>query len=301
MHGLNVFSVTVLLVATMSDIALAQNGKGFDAFGVKKLAYETGPGNWSAPHEDIFVLDSLNSKPRHLASGISAVWSPDGQKIAYCVHEGWGTKHITLGQMHLINADGSGDKQLTNLAGGACPNAWSPDGQKISSTQGVLVLGSDRESVSVQSGIRGLWSPDGKKLAFWKYRDNRQGTGSIWVANADGSDARKVIDDNSEVVRICWSSDGDSLLFSSHRGNSKRMEIFRIRLDGSHLETIATDKELSFHVPLISPDGKYLIVGARGGDNDVDSIIAIDLATQKRTSLAHGNLPHILWAAQTPN
>jgi Tol biopolymer transport system component len=238
-----VSEIIVLIVTGLGNVAFAQNGNGFDAFGINKIAYETGPGSWAAPHEDIFVLDSVQSKPRHLVSGIAAVWSPDGQKIAYCVHEGWGTKHVTLGQMHLINADGSGDKQLTNLTGGACPNAWSPDGQKISSSHGVLVLGSDGESVTnVLPGIGGQWSPDGKKLVFSKYRESLQSTGSIWVANADGSDARKIIDDNSEVIRICWSPDGESLLFSSHRGNPKRMEIFRIRVDGSQLETIAIDK-----------------------------------------------------------
>jgi len=299
MDRAKVLSIIVLVVTVCGNAALAQNGTGFEAFGIKKLAYQTGPGSWFAPHEDIFVLDSLKSKPRHLVTGTSAIWSPDGQRIAYCAHEGWGTKHITLGQMQLINADGSGHKQITNSPGGVCPFDWSSDGHKISSSQGVLVLGSDGESVtSVLSGIHGQWSPDGKRLAFSKYRASIQSTGSIWVTNADGLDPKKVIDDNSEIVRICWSPDGESLLFSSHRDNPQRMEIFRVRLDGSHLETVATDKKLSFIVPLISPDGKYLVVGAQGGGPDEGTIIAIDLATQKRTVLAHGNSPHIVWAKE---
>jgi len=297
MDTARVFSIIALVVTICGDAAFAQNGTGFETFGIKKLAYETGPGSWFAPHEDIFVLDSLKSKPRHLVSGVGAVWSPDGQKVAYCVHEGWGTKHITLGQIQLINADGTAHKQLTNFSGATCPFDWSPDGQKISSSQGVLVLGSNGESVtSVLSGIRGQWSPDGKKLALWKRRESLQSTGSNWVTNADGSDPRKVIDDNSEIIRMCWSPDGESLLFSSHRGNSQKMEIFRVRLDGSHLETVATDKKLSFIIPLISPDGRYLVVGAHSGGPDDGTIIAIDLATQKRTVLAHGDLPHIAWA-----
>jgi len=298
MNAPRVSPLLVLIVAGLGIAALAQNGTGFESFGIKRIAYETGPGSWFTPHEDIFVLDSLKSKPRHLVTGTNAVWSPDGEKIAYCMHEGWGTKHITLGPMFLVNADGSGKKQLTNLPGGTCPLDWSPDGQKITSSQGLLLLGGDGTSItSVLSGGSGLWSPDGTKLAFGKYRESRQSTNSIWVSNADGSEPRKVIDDNSEAEGICWSPDGESLLFSSGRGNSKRTEIFRIRLDGSQLETIATDKKLSFYAPQISPDGKYLVVGASNGQRDEATIVAIDLAAQKRTVLAHGiGYPHIVWA-----
>ncbi|MBO0910612.1 MAG: hypothetical protein J2P13_02370 [Acidobacteria bacterium] len=74
------------------------------------------------------------------------------------------------------------------------------------------------------------------------------------------------------------------------------MEIFRIELDGSHLETVATDKKS--YVPPISPDGRYLVVGVRSGTPDEDTHIAIDLATQNRKVLAHGDLPHIAWTKE---
>jgi hypothetical protein len=108
MNAPRAFLVVALVLTVLGNVAFAQNGNGFDAFGIKKLAYENGPGSWFAPHEDIFVLDSLKSKPRHLVTGTDPVWSPDGEKIAYCAHEGWGTKHITFGQMHLVNVDGFG-------------------------------------------------------------------------------------------------------------------------------------------------------------------------------------------------
>jgi Tol biopolymer transport system component len=202
--------------------------------------------------------------------------------------------------MQVINADGSGHKQLTNLQGGACPVDWSRDGQKIAfggPTRGVLVLGQGGESVtSVLPGIVGLWSPDGNKLAFWKYRESRQSSGSIWVANADGTDSRKVIDDNSEVEELSWSPDGKSILFSSEREHKGKSEIFRIRADGSELETFAADKKLSFFYPRLSPDGKYLVVDAYPGNGSGEStILLLDLTNHSRTVLAHGKHPHIVW------
>jgi len=292
-------SSVVFLIGSAVTSLSAQNGKALAAFGIERLAYETGPGSIFAPHEDIFVLDSSDSKPRRLATGIAAVWSPDGRKIAFCAHEGWGTPHITLGQMQLINADGSGHKQITNLPGGACPIEWSSDGKRISFSGepgGVLLLGEDGESVtSILRKAGGLWSPDGTKLAFWRYRESRDGTGSIWVANADGSDARKVIDDNSEVQELSWSPDGETLLFSSEREHKNRSEIFRVKLDGSNLETVASDRRLAFFNPVISPDGKYLVVDAFEHGSNEGQIILIELTSRHRTVLAHGIHPHIIW------
>jgi dipeptidyl aminopeptidase/acylaminoacyl peptidase len=284
-------------IGALPQTSFAQSDDSFGAFGIKRLAYVTGPGSFFSPHEDLWIVDTPKSKPRRLAEGIVAVWSPDGQKIAYCAHEGWGTKHIVFGQVQLINADGSGHAQLTNIPGGACPVDWSADGKKIASTAGALILDSKGLGVAnVLPGVRGLWSPDGSKLAFSKYRESAESSGSIWVANGDGTNPKKVIDDNSEMIRLCWSPDGESILFSSRRENKKQSEILRVKLDGTALQKVATDKKLSLVGPSISPDGRYLVVAAYGNAPEA-SILLIDLSNQNRTVLAHGIQaePSILW------
>ena len=277
------------LVSLFAKTSFAQSDGGFSAFGIKKFAFVTGPGSFFSPHEDIWILDSVKSKPRRLAEGIAAVWSPDGKRLAYCAHEGWGTKHIVLGQLQLINADGSGHVQLTNIPGSACPVDWSADGKRISSTAGVIILDSKGLGIAdVLQGVQGLWSPDGSKLAFSKYRESAKSSGSIWVADSDGKNQRKVIDDNSEMVSLCWSADGGSILFSSVRENKKRSEIFRVNVDGTGLEKVATDKNLSRVNPSVSPNGKYLVLTAYGSADDNASVILMDLSSHSNTVLAHG-------------
>jgi Tol biopolymer transport system component len=295
-----VSSFILIFMGVLLGNAACQTDAGFGSFGIKEFAFEVGPGSIFSPHEDIFVLDSPKSKPRRLTTGTNALFSPDGRKIVYCAHEGWGTAHIVLGQMQVVNTDGSGHKQLTNLQGGACPVDWSSDGHKIAfggATHGVAVLSDDGESVtSILPGIAGIWSPDGSKLLFWKYRESRQSSNSIWVANGDGKDARKVIDDNTEVIELCWSPDGETILFSSERQHHGKSEIFRVRLDGSNLETFAADKKLSFFFPRISPDGRYLVVDAyRTNGSRESTILLLDLTNHSRTILAHGMHPHIVW------
>ncbi len=86
-------------------------------------------------------------------NGGNAQWSPRGDKVAYQGDDGSGHK-----QVFVINADGSGKKQLTS--------GKSNDGQPA-------------------------WSHDGNAI-FW--RSDQNGTGwAIFVMNADGSNPRKII------------------------------------------------------------------------------------------------------------
>ena len=112
-------------------------------FRVKTLAYDVLSEDVLSGHimdirNDIFVMEYPKSKPRRVAAGRSPVLSPDGQKIAYCVPSGLGTRHIGIAQMHVINIDGSSDRQMTNLEGGACPSDWSADG-RLAFVSGVLI------------------------------------------------------------------------------------------------------------------------------------------------------------------
>ncbi len=192
-------SRVLLLIAFMfPPFVSAQDGtssQGPATFRVRKLAFDVTSGDIFSFKDDIFVPDPPNSKPRRLVGGMHPVWSPDGEKIAYCVRSGIGTNRIGEGQMHFINADGSGDKQVTNLEGGACPSDWSANGRLAFESKGVVyVMSADGNyGVKLSPGYGPRWSPDGKKLVFCRSAGNRQSSDSIWIINTDGTDARKVM------------------------------------------------------------------------------------------------------------
>ena len=107
-----------------------------------------------------------------------------------------------------MNADGSGQTQITSdRANGKCP-AWSPDGKKIAFSDDlnrnwqISVMNADGSNRSrltenkandgndPKGGCIGIsWSPDGQKIAFISNRNSTNQTAlvDIYVMNADGS------------------------------------------------------------------------------------------------------------------
>lgn len=305
--------LTLLLVLVAPLFPSGQQGSPQSAAGtnfeVRQLAIEVSRGGFPLQQTDIFIITAPHSKPKRLVEGLNPTWSPDGEKLAYCVRDGNG-----FGQIQLVNADGSGHVQLTKLKGGACPTDWSRDGEKIAvmaygaKTPLILVMGKDGEHVTqITAGYGARWSPDGKKLVFCRPPESRGKSSSIWVADSDGSGATKVIDDDSPVLEAAWFPDGKSIVFSSEREHKHKSELFHVNLDGSGLEAIPVDKQVSLFSPVLSPDGGQLVVttavhtvcelGLTCGPEEGD-VVLIDSTSHHASVLAHGIHPSVLWGKQ---
>jgi len=111
-------------------------------------------------------------------------WSPDGKKIAFQSTP----ISVDAWEIYTINADGTGEKALTNnQMYGSLPD-WSPDGQRIvfNGFTGIHVINADGKGLRpLQGGTDPAWSPDGKKIAF-RGADER-GDDEIATMNPDGS------------------------------------------------------------------------------------------------------------------
>jgi TolB protein len=96
-----------------------------------------------------------------------------------------------------MNADGSGQVNLTNSPSQEIHAAWSPDGSKISFStdrdinQEVYVMNADGSGQvnltnnGADNDLQSAWSPDGLKIAFNRILGGPNG--EIYVMNADGS------------------------------------------------------------------------------------------------------------------
>jgi Tol biopolymer transport system component len=127
--------------------------------------------------ETIITSPSADHFHLHLASGSIAVrcaaWSPDDSLLA-C--EGWSTAKTGLEGIYTVSAANGGElNRITHAPGGF-------------------------------HDVPGDYGPDGR-IAFVRTSYAVLGLGEIWVANANGDDARKITDTLS-TYRIAWSPDG---------------------------------------------------------------------------------------------
>ena len=159
------------------------------------------------------LLDLIQSPPGR-PEVKTAVWSPDGRRIAYFSRRD-GNKDL-----YVVSADGSGQRRLARDAS-LTTLAWSPDGRKIAfvklrdGTDGVDVVNADGggQRRMARNGAAPAWSPDGRKIAFVS-------GARIYVMNADGSEHLALTKPGTvgRTPTLAWSPDGRKLAFLSDAG-----------------------------------------------------------------------------------
>jgi hypothetical protein len=196
----------------------------------------------AAPSDGLYITD-LSSGNSVIVPGtglgdMGALWSQDGQKIAFTR----GPSSGLIGapgpyNVMIMNVDGSDLRQLTFSEGAHYLAAWMPDGS------GILYTSAIRDGISInlmntQTGeTRTLFdhnyngtvavSPDGKRLAFEEMLPlDKYG---LFVSDLDGSNRKLLADGNPYIVTVpYWSPDGDWVIASVH--NSEASNEFRTKL-----------------------------------------------------------------------
>ncbi len=159
---------------------------------------------------------------------VQPAWSPDGKLIAY--------HSLRHGGIWVIAARGGTPRQLTTI--GARP-AWSPDGRRI----------------AYQSDEHGDVAPNGYSA---------QAGSTIWVVNADGSNARTLTTPVKPVgghSAPSWSHDGRFIVFSVFDGLPDN-GIWVVATDTGELSPL--DRGQSLYDPVFATDDSC--VYAAGAD-----------------------------------
>lgn len=79
----------------------------------------------------------------------------------------------------------------------------------------------------------------------------------LYVANADGTNERKLLADSAYDYHASYSSDGKWIVFTSERNGDGQADIYRVHADGTGLERL-TDSPAVDDQGVLSPDGTQL-------------------------------------------
>lgn len=183
------------------------------------------------------------------------VWSPDGRHIAFLRNE-------NRRDVWVMRADGSEARNLTSTPKvDDVEPVWSPDGSRVIhgtrrnddvTISSVALDGSDRKTLVSNGAFNHslAFSPNGRHLV-WVSNTGGQGTSNLWLADADGGNARALTQSTREDLNPTWSRDSQRVFFASTR--TVRPAIFSVARDGSDMQqlTWATGQDLQ---PRVRPE-----------------------------------------------
>jgi Tol biopolymer transport system component len=212
----------------------------------------------------------IEGEPRLLKTAhgwsVPVAWTADSREVLsrYAVSAGAG------GRLMRIPADGSGlPRAVLAVGDGITAASVSARGDRLVYSHwfgpvhiwGVTLTGPGKATAPepvMQSGraewVRpNAWAPDSHRLAI---ESDRSGVTTVWVANADGSQASMLVTGGEYMTGSpAWSPDGRWIAFDS-RGEG-HPEIYVVSADGGVARRLTN--HLSYHgVPAWSRDGKWV-------------------------------------------
>lgn len=221
-------------------------------------------------NEDIYVVgpDGLTQLTFDPAPDGYPEWSADGTKIVFQ------SARDSDFEIYVMNADGSGQMNLTNDPNLDLVPTWSPNGTQIAFTsrrdgnEEIYVMNADGSGqTNLTNHLAGdaqpAWSPDGTQIAF---ESLRSGPAQVFVMNTDGSGLTQLTSSGSNGGAN-WSPDGTKIVFHSNRDGN--FNIYSMNADGSGQTQLTSDSSHDLGA-VWSPDGtKILFETIRDGNSEL--------------------------------
>jgi len=217
--------------------------------------------------------------------------SPDGKYVAYTDKKGLHLTAIGSRESHDIALP---DKLRTNLGS----VTWFPDGERLiigalSESEGSVlwltsVFGDAPRKLRAHS-FGAKVSPDGSSIAFLSGHGHE-----IWVAGADGENARKILNRESDEFHcLTWSPSGKRLAYlkpsqKESLGNPQGGSIETLFLDGVSPSVVASDPGLVSWGDLVWLSDGRLVYSSYGGTALGRNIGLWHVMTDLRTGLPSG-------------
>jgi eukaryotic-like serine/threonine-protein kinase len=175
-------------------------------------------------------------------------------------------------QIFIVNMDGTGLKQITDMSDGACQPDWSPDGLQLVfispcpkylesyPLSSMFIVDADGSNQTALPNVPGgdydpAWSPDGKEIVFTSLRSG--GKPKIYLLNLEDETVQLLADEGPINMQPAWSPDGKEIAFVTNRRGPR--QVWFMNSDGSDQRLFSRSMDLMNSNPAWSPDGKVIL------------------------------------------
>lgn len=168
--------------------------------------------------DELYIMNADGSDPIRLTNspniGFGVAFSPDGSKVLYLMPvpsdhpSGFDPVATDVSTLHVVNVDGTGEREL---------------------------------AIANSLGFVRPWSPDGRKIVFGAREDT---TLDIFVINADGTGLTKLTNSPGDDVSPMWSPDGQEIFFES--SPTGFLQISSMRSDGTDQRNLSNSSGFDF-------------------------------------------------------
>lgn len=174
-------------------------------------------------------------------------------------------------EIWLLNIDGTGLKQVTNIPEGACQPKWSPDGMRILFISpcirnltkypgaSLFIINADGTNLTPLPGVPGgdydpSWSPDGSQIAFTSLR--KDGVPGIFIMSLKDYSVKSLVEDETRAIyQPAWSPNGKEIAYVN---SDNRIWVMDVNGENRRVLTVGSGDFIS-NDPSWSPDGSVVI------------------------------------------
>ena len=267
------------------------------------ISYESVEQNKS--NNDLYVMDSDGSNleriTRTAGSEGNAVWINQGKQIAF-------TYAVDgVPQLWVMNADGSGRKQVTEIEKGVEGFLFSPD------EKSVMIISAIKFSREAKDIYPDLPKATGRVIVDLMYKHWDQWVTEIphpFIGEFDGSKVSNLTDIMTDepmyeapmrpfggVESFAWAPDSKSIIYVSRKNSgvnyavSTNSDLYLYDIEAKTTRNLTEGMMGYDTAPTFSPDGKYvawLSMEHDGYESDKNRIFLMDMTSGEKTDLTDG-------------